>query len=86
MSSLDLGISLVEIHSVYLYMGYKNCVGSLIFRRPRVLTNCASYDTLAKPTTPGHIYKHLKPFRDTPKTLYSNHTVSQRQKSVLYLF
>jgi hypothetical protein len=58
MSSLDLSISLVEIHSVYLYMGYKNCVGSLIFRRARVLTNCASYDTLAKLTTPGHLSTH----------------------------
>ena len=50
-------MSLVEIHSVYLYISYKNCVGSLIFRRACVLTNCASYDTLAKLTTPGALYE-----------------------------
>ena len=52
-SSRDM--SLVEIHSVYLYMRYKNCVGLRTFRRPRGLTDCASYDTLAKLTTPRRL-------------------------------
>jgi len=50
MSSRDM--SLVEIHSVYLYVSTRFYVGSLIFFRPRGLTDCASYDTLAKLTTP----------------------------------
>ena len=36
----------------------------LIFARPRGLTDCASYDTLAKPTRPQSIYEthNLHPF------------------------
>ena len=51
----------------------------LIFARPRGLTDCASYDTLAKPTIPQHLYKTLKGIKtlqrhsqDTPQQLQSN--------------
>jgi hypothetical protein len=47
-ASIILALSLVEIHNQYLYKSRRDCVGSVTFRRSRDLTNCASYDTLAK--------------------------------------
>ena len=38
---------------------YKICVGLGVFLRAWNLTNCASYDTLAKLTRPGGIYEVL---------------------------
>ena len=66
-------MGLVEIHNDYLYISSKKCVGSVTFRRARGLTDCASYDTLAKLTTPQHLS-----IRFTQQLLHSNSPDTQQ--------
>jgi hypothetical protein len=57
---------------IYMYSrrdSHKICVGLVAFSRAADLTNCASYDTLAKLTRPGGVYKVLN---TRPRGIYKH--------------
>ena len=59
-------MSILDEIRIRVYMrSRRDCVGLLISGRRWSLTNCASYDTLAKVTSPGGIYKHLEDLNTT---------------------